>query len=271
ALGATSRERVVCFEGAFHGRTAAAAAISDVARSGFPRDPFELTRLPWGDGAAARAAIDDTVAAVVLEPIQSMAGVRVPPDGFLGELRAACDASGAVLIFDEVQTGNGRTGRPFAAQTLGVTPDVLVTAKGAAGGLPIGITVLSAALAAELPGGILGSTFGGGPSVLAAACVVQRRIGEPAFARHVREVSAALGEAALRGPVREVRGAGLLLGAVLDLGVDAGGVRGALLEHGILVGTSNDQSVLRLTPPLTLTLEEAARLGDALESIDGAA
>jgi acetylornithine/succinyldiaminopimelate/putrescine aminotransferase len=154
---------------------------------------------------------------------------------------------------------------------LGVTPDVLVTAKGAAGGLPIGITVLSAALAAELPGGILGSTFGGGPSVLAAACVVQRRIGEPAFARHVREVSAALGEAALRGPVREVRGAGLLLGAVLDLGVDAGGVRGALLEHGILVGTSNDQSVLRLTPPLTLTLEEAARLGDALESIDGAA
>ncbi|MDP6410813.1 MAG: aminotransferase class III-fold pyridoxal phosphate-dependent enzyme, partial [Planctomycetota bacterium] len=232
ALDATSRQRVVCFEGAFHGRTAAAAAISDVARSGFPLAPFEVTRLPWGDGAAARAAMDDTVAAVVLEPIQSMAGVRVPPEGFLVELRAACDATGATLVFDEVQTGNGRTGRPWAAQTLGVTPDVLVTAKGAAAGLPIGVTVLSASLASRLPSGILGSTFGGGPTVLAAACVVQRRIGEAAFGARVRTVSRALGEAALRGPVREVRGRGLLLGAVLPEGLGAGGLRGALLEHG---------------------------------------
>ena len=268
ALGSTGRARVACFEGAFHGRTAAAAAISDLSRTGFPSAPFEVLRLPWGDAAAARTAIDESLAAVVLEPMQSMAGVRMPPVGFLSELRRCCSEAGAALVFDEVQTGNGRTGQPWAAQTFEVTPDILVTAKGAAGGLPIGITALSAGLAADLPDGILGSTFGGGPTVLAAATVVQRRIGDPAFGERVNTISGALREAALRGPVSEVRGAGLLLGLVLAEGFDAGGLRGALLERGVLAGTSNDPRVLRLSPPLTLSLEEAARLGVALDSLD---
>jgi len=265
ALAATGRARVACFEGAFHGRTAAAAAVSDGPPSGFPAAPFGLLRLPWGDLDAASAAIDGEVAAILLEPIQSLAGVRTPPAGFLEGLRALAHEHGAALVFDEVQTGNGRTGAPWAATSFGVTPDVLTTAKGAAGGLPIGVTVASAELAARAPAGLFGSTFGGGPTVLAAATVVARRVGAADFLAGVRATSAALRAAASRGPVAAVRGAGLLLGLVLAEGVTARALRDALLEEGVLVGTSDDPQVVRLSPPLTLDPVRAADLAPALE------
>jgi len=266
ALDATRRSTVVCFSGAFHGRTAGAAAVTD-GKKAHPSTPFVVKRVPWGDLAAAEAALDASVAAVILEPIQSLAGVTTPTSGFLEGLRRACDASGAALVFDEVQTGNGRLGTPWSAQHFGVVPDVFTTAKGAAGGLPIGLTVARTRFTQHAKHGTLGSTFGGGPLVLAVAAEVARRVNAPGFLANVRATSAALVAAARRGPVVEVRGAGLLLGLVLEEGLKAATVRDQLLERGVLVGTSNDPRVLRLSPALTLQPSDATRLATALEAI----
>jgi acetylornithine/succinyldiaminopimelate/putrescine aminotransferase len=260
------RQRVISFRGAFHGRTAAAAAVTDGKRA-FPQAPFEVERLAWGDLEALERKLDERTAAVILEPIQSLAGVVDPPPWFLNALRGACDRCGALLIFDEVQTGNGRLGTPWAAQHFGVVPDVFTTAKGAATGLPIGLTVARAEAVAHVKLGTHGSTFGGGPLVLAVAAEVARRIAEPSFLENVRQASEALRAAALRAPVREVRGAGLLLGLVLEEGRSGNEVRDALLARGVLVGTSNDPRVLRLSPPLVFPPERAAELAAALEAV----
>jgi len=261
ALKATGRKRVISFHGAFHGRTAAANAVTDGKAWGTP--PFGVSRLPWN----SVTGIDDGVAAVIIEPIQSLAGVVDPPPGFLGALRVACDAAGAALIFDEVQTGNGRLGTPWAAQFYGVTPDVFTTAKGAGGGIPIGLSVVSEEWAARVPGSIMGSTFGGGPLALAAAAHVAERISDPGFLHNVREGSAVLRGCARLGPVRRVRGEGLLLGLELEEGASAVALRDALLGQGILTGTCDDPRVLRLCPPLTLTPAQAQRLPDALAAL----
>lgn len=267
ALAITGRSRVVCFKGAFHGRTAAAAAVTDGKKRAFPNTPFEVIRLPWGDLEELASAIDNSVGAVILEPIQSLAGVVEPTDGFLEALRAACSATGAMLIFDEVQTGNGRMGTHWASQHFGVLPDYFTTAKGAAGGLPIGLTVARAELATRTPEGTMGTTFGGGPLVLAAAAEVSRRIASPAFLANVRATSVALRDAAARGPVRSVRGTGLLLGLALEPGHTGTSVRDALLREGVLVGTSDDPNVLRLSPALTLEPRHAAQLARALDAV----
>jgi acetylornithine/succinyldiaminopimelate/putrescine aminotransferase len=268
ALIATRRRAVIAFTGAFHGRTAAAAAVTDSAKLAFPAAPFEVRRAPWGDLEAVDALLDDQVAAVILEPIQSLAGVVCPPPGFLEGLRELTRQRGAALIFDEVQTASGRTGHPWVAQTYGVTPDVMTTAKGAGGGLPIGLTVIAEPLARALGHGSLGSTFGGGPTVLAAATVVAEHVSRPDFLSNVRATSQALRAAAQLGPVEEVRGEGLLLGLVLREGLKAATVRNQLLEHDVHVGTSNDPRVLRLSPPLTLTPSDASRLARAFERLD---
>lgn len=268
ALAFTRRHKVVFFRGAFHGRTAAAAAVSDTKLAAFPATPFEAVKLPWNDAEMAAKAIDTTVGAVILEPYQSLAGVTEPSMEFLNTLRRLCDRTGALLIFDEVQTGNGRLGTPWAAQHFGVVPDAFTTAKGAAGGLPIGITVARTKLASAVPGKLFGSTFGGGPLVLAAAAVVAHRIAQPGFLENVRATSAALRAAALRGPVEKLRGAGLLLGMVIKPDIKAVTVRDQLLEQGVLVGTSDDPQVLRLSPALTLTPADAPRLARALEALE---
>jgi acetylornithine aminotransferase/acetylornithine/N-succinyldiaminopimelate aminotransferase len=268
ALASTKRRRVVCFKGAFHGRTAAAAAVSDTKLAAFPAFPFEVVRIPWCDVAAAERAIDATVGAVILEPYQSLAGVTEPTKEFLDCLRNACDRSGAFLVYDEVQTGNGRLGAAWAAQHFGVVPDVFTTAKGAASGLPIGLTVARSHFAASVPGSMFGSTFGGGPLVLAAATEVARRIASPNFLENVRATSSALRTAALRGPIEKIRGAGLLLGLVVKRDVKAVAVRDALLEQGVLVGTSDDAQVLRLSPALVLNPRDAQRLAGALDTLE---
>jgi len=267
SLAVSQRVRVVTFNGAFHGRTAAATALSDTAAPGFPMNPFEVVRLPWGDTRAAEAAIDESVGAVMLEPIQSLAGVVEPPAGFLEALRAACDRSGAALIFDEVQTGSGRLGQPWAAQHFGVVPDLFTTAKGAGAGFPIGLTVVRGTWGDRIEPGLLGSTFGGGPLALRAACEVAKAVASAGFLENVRATSTALRAASLRGPVRSVRGAGLLLGLELRPGLRAADVRDALLERGILTGTCNDPSILRLSPPLTLGPRDAQRFGEAFEAL----
>ena len=274
AFEATGRKRVLAFGGGFHGRSAAAAALTD-GNHPYPAEPFEVARVPFGDTPAAVAAIDDTIAAVVLEPIQSLAGVVDPPEGFLEALRAACTAHGALLVFDEVQTASGRLGAPLAAHHFGVVPDVFTTAKGAGGGLPIGLTVSRSSACGPGEKGKLGSTFGGGPVVLAAAAEVARRVARPEFLENVRLASLALRKAAMpggdsdeqRGPVKRLRGAGLLLGFELEPGHSAKALRDALLKRGVLVGTCYDPSVVRLSPPLTLRPADAERLADAMKDI----
>ena len=268
ALAATKRQRVIAFSGAFHGRTAAAAALTDNAALAFPRAPFEVVRLPWNQPEAVLAAVDERTGAVLLEPYQSLAGVTEPSPEFLRALRNSCDRTGAMLVFDEVQTGSGRLGQPWASQYLGVVPDIFTTAKGAAGGLPIGLTVVRAQHTKGLPGNLLGSTFGGGPVVLAAAAEVARRIAAPGFLENVRATSEALRKACLRGPVESVRGAGLLLGLVLKPEFQGAVVRNQLLAQGVLVGTSDDPRVLRLSPPLVLEPAAAHTLAHALESME---
>ncbi len=268
ALAATKRQRVIAFQGAFHGRTAAAAALTDNAALAFPRSPFEVVRLPWNQPERVLEAVDGTVGAVILEPYQSLAGVTEPSAEFLFALRDACTKHRALLVFDEVQTGSGRLGTPWAAQHFGVSPDAFTTAKGAAGGLPIGLTVVASNLTLGLPGNLLGSTFGGGPLVLAAAAEIARRIAQPGFLDNVRAASAALRTAALRGPVASLRGAGLLLGMVLKPGLKGADVRDQLLAQGVLVGTSDDPRVLRLSPPLILEPRAAERLKRALEALE---
>lgn len=263
-LAATARERVVCFEGAFHGRTAAAAAVTDPRTQAFPAAPFEVTRSAWGclDG------IDATVAACILEPIQSLAGVVAPPAGFLEALRAKCDETGTLLIFDEVQTGNGRLGTPFASQHFGVLPDVFTTAKGAASGFPLGLTFAQTACAERAPTNLFGSTFGGGPLAMVAATITAQRIAEPGFLENVRATSVKFAECAGVGPVQKVRGAGLLLGLELVDGVTAKEVRDALLDAGILVTTCWDPQIVRLCPPLITTPAHAEQLIAALHSLE---
>lgn len=268
ALAFTRRRKVVFFKGAFHGRTAAAAAVSDTKLAAFPSTPFDVVKLPWNDPEMAAKAIDTTVGAVILEPYQSLAGVTEPSMEFLNTLRRLCDRTGAVLIFDEVQTGNGRLGKPWASQHFGVVPDSFTTAKGAAGGLPIGITVIRTKMAQAVPGKLFGSTFGGGPLVLAAAAMVARRVGQPQFLANVRATSEALKVAALRGPIASIRGAGLLLGLVVKPELKAATVRDLLLEQGVLIGTSDDPQVLRLSPALTLSPAEAPQLARALEALE---
>ncbi len=267
ALNVTGRGAVVCFGGGFHGRTAAAAAVSDMKVRPFPTTPFEVRRVPFGSIAAAEAAIDASVGAVILEPIQSLAGVVDPPAGFLEALRAACDRAGAFLIFDEVQTGNGRLGVPWASDHFGVLPDLFATAKGAATGLPIGLTFARREIAARIPSGLLGTTFGGGPLVMTVAAEVYRRMSRPGFLEHVKLLSEAFRRTAVRGPVARVRGAGLLLGLELKPGNTAAAIRDRLLDQNVLVGTSDDPRVLRLSPQLTLPLTAADRLGEALDAV----
>ena len=268
ALVATGRTKVLCFDGAFHGRTASAEAVTDTKKRAYPSTPFDVVRIPFDDVAALESTLDESFAAVITEPIQSMAGVVEPSSAWLERLRDLCSKAGSVMIFDEVQTGNGRLGTPFASQSFGVTPDVFTTAKGAAGGLPIGITVIGQCFADRIGSGLFGSTFGGGPTVLAAATVVAQRIAHGELLENVKAASAALFDAATCGPVARVRGRGLLLGLELEAGLKTATVRDALLDSGVLVGTSADPSVLRLLPPLTLRPESASKLRAAFGSVE---
>lgn len=262
ALGATGRDTVVCFEDAFHGRTAAAAAVSQGA-AGFPQAPFHVRRLPWGE----TAGIDASVGAVILEPIQSLGGVIDPPAGFLADLRAACEASGAWLLFDEVQTGPGRLGTPWASQHFGVTPTAFSTAKGCAGGFPLGLSFVQQEAAKQVPAGLCGSTFGGAPLALAAAAHVAQRLAQPGVLDHVQKLGKSLHGLVGTGPVVGVRGAGLLIGLELAPGLSAKQARDGLLAHGVLTGTCWDPQVLRLSPPLTLPGSAVGQLAQALTAL----
>lgn len=250
----TGRSRVVAVEGAFHGRTAASGALTwgNARWYGFPRAPFDVTFVPRGDLAALESALaaDGGAATLIVEPVQGQAGAYPLGRDWLVAARELTRKSGSVLIFDEVQCGMGRTGYPFAAQAHSVTPDILTTAKGLAGGFPAGAVLVSDELATGLQGGDLGSTFGGGPLACALMVATIEAIADEELLPRVQRLSARLRAECRVGPVTDVQGEGFLLG--LRTARPAKEVQAELIEHGIFSGTSGDPHIVRLLPPLIL-------------------
>jgi acetylornithine/N-succinyldiaminopimelate aminotransferase len=257
---ATGREKIITFSGGFHGRTAdsiSATFLGKYREIGKPNVPGHLAA-EFGDIESVRALVDDTVAAVMLEPIQSMAGVRMASPEFYRSLRELCDDSGVVLIYDEVQTGVGRTGDWFFAGNAagdGVVPDIVTLAKALGSGVPVGACLVTEAISSHIKENDLGTTFGGGMLAMAAVTATLEAIQNDAMLSNVKTV-----ESHLRERLREieqvvaVRGLGLLLG--IEFNDKAAPIHTALLERKIITGTSNDGNVLRLLPPLCLSVEE---------------
>jgi acetylornithine/succinyldiaminopimelate/putrescine aminotransferase len=268
ALRVTARAQVVAVEGAFHGRTAAAGAVTWGASEkwyGFPRTPFDVSFIPRGNLAAIGRCVTKHTAAVIVEPVQGLAGAVDLGAEFLGALRRRCDAVGALLIFDEVQCGVGRSGAPFAANLYGVTPDLLTTAKALGNGFPCAALLFSAALSSTLKPESLGTTFGGGPMACAAAEAVLAAIEDEGLLERVRRMGALIRERCIVGPVSAHQGAGLLTG--LRTTRPAREVQAELLEGGILAGTASDPHILRLLPPYTIEEEHVDMLAGALRDL----
>ena len=264
----SGRGRVIALEGGFHGRSAACSAVTWGAAErwyGFPRMPFDVSFVSRDDPAALGDAMGADVAAVIIEPIQGVAGAVDISHEYLRAARNLSAAHGSLLIFDEVQCGVGRSGYPFAADAAGVTPDLLTTAKGLAGGLPAGAVIMTDAIAEELGPGDLGTTFGGGPLACAAIEAVIATIHETHLLENVRRLSARLREECLTGPVTSIQGGGFLLG--LRTTRPAAEIRDTLLQRGILTGTSGDPRILRLLPPLVLEDSHVDQLVNALTEI----
>jgi putrescine aminotransferase len=280
ARAATRRAVVVTTEGSYHGKTLGALSVS--GRDAF-RDPFtpllaDVRRVPFGDAAALRAAVDESVAAVIVEPVQGEGGVNVPPPGYLRDVRAICDDTGAVMIADEVQTGLGRCGALFACDRESVVPDVMTLAKGLSGGvMPIGAFIARPAVwnAAYAKAPLLHtSTFGGNELACAAALAALEVLVDDDLAANARVRGAQLVAGAratmLRYPdvVADVRGAGLLVGVELRREGYGGTIIPELLKRGVTAAwTLNQQRVIRLEPPLIVTEAEVAQ---AVEAFDGA-
>jgi acetylornithine/N-succinyldiaminopimelate aminotransferase len=264
----TGRTTVVAADGSFHGRTMGALSLTSKLQY---REPFEplpgnVRWVPFGDAAALAAAVDKTVAAVILEPIQGEAGVVVPPEGYLAQAREITTDHGALLWLDEVQTGMGRVGDWFAYTKSGIKPDLVTLAKGLGGGLPIGALIALNGAATLLEPGNHGTTFGGNPVATAAALAVIRTIEDQDLLEHASTIGALLRDRLSAHPlVREVTGAGLLLGVVLTEPV-AVKVQQAALDAGLILNAPTPER-LRLAPPLILSSDEAGLAATTLATI----
>ena len=271
--GQPERVEILTFEGAFHGRStgAIAAAGSEKMVKGFGPLMPGFKQLPWGDMAALKAAISTKTCAVMLEPIQGEGGIRPLPDADLREIRALCDATGALLILDEVQSGMGRTGRLFAHEWAGIAPDIMMVAKGIGGGFPLGAVLATAKAASGMVAGSHGSTYGGNPLACAVGSRVMEIVANPAFLAEVARKGAFFAQklealvAAHPDIFESVRGQGLMLGlkskvAPTDL------VKAGYDQHILTVAAADN--TLRLLPPLTIT---DAEITEAVNRLDKAA
>jgi acetylornithine/succinyldiaminopimelate/putrescine aminotransferase len=263
----TGRKKILAITQGFHGRTAAAAAVTWNSERwyGFPSKPFEVDFIPRDDVVAATNMIGADIAAVIFEPVQGVAGAYDLSTDFVQALREQTSKHGALLIADEVQSGIGRCGHFFAIQAHGVAPDILTSAKALGGGIPCGAVLCSHEIAAKFRTGDLGSTFGGGPIAAAAIAATIDAIENESLLANVRKAEIAIREQCVVGPITRIQGMGLLLGLICDR--PAVEVRDALLEHDILTGTSSDPDVLRILAPLVLERAHIERLADALRNI----
>jgi acetylornithine/succinyldiaminopimelate/putrescine aminotransferase len=268
AFKITGRTKAVALEQGWHGRTAAAGAVTWGAAGkwyGFPRTPFDVSFAPRDNPKVLGQFVDSGTAAVIVEPVQGVGGAYDLGKPMLQALRQRCDDVGAVLIFDEVQCGMGRTGAPFAANYYGVTPDIITTAKALGNGFPVSALLLSQGVAAHIKYDDMGTTFGGGPMACAVAEAVIETIESESLLANVRQVSTYIRSNCVIGPVIGVQGAGFLLG--LKTSRPAKEVQAALLEKNILTGTSGDAHVLRLLPAYILNEGHVDQLHDALATI----
>jgi acetylornithine/N-succinyldiaminopimelate aminotransferase len=268
AGGQKQRLRIVSFHNAFHGRSMGALAMTGTPkyREGFGEMPG-FTHVAYGDLEAVKAVLAEDVAAINVEPIQGEGGVLPAPAGFLKGLRELCDASGALLLVDEVQTGVGRTGRFLASEGSGANPDVIALAKGVGGGFPVGVMLTREKLAGALPAGTHGTTFGGNALASAAILSVLEILDQEKILDGVRTKGEKLGTM-LRALVRELpavcesaRGEGLLWGLVLKKGLIARDILPKVQAEGVLL-TASGENILRFSPPLVVTpaeLEEGVR------------
>ncbi len=269
--GAPERVEIIAFEGAFHGRSAAgiAAAGSEKMTKGFGPLLPGFKHLPWGDIDAVRAALSETTAAIIVEPVQGEGGIRPLEDDTLRALRALCDETGTLLILDEVQCGMGRTGRLFAHEWAGITPDIMMVAKGIGGGFPLGAVLANERAASGMTAGTHGSTYGGNPLGCAIGAKVVEIIADPVFLAQVNARAGFLRQK-LEGLVaahpevfEEVRGTGLMLGlkckaANMDV-VNAG------YAHAVITVPAAE-NVIRLLPPLNITEDDMAEAVKRLEA-----
>jgi acetylornithine/N-succinyldiaminopimelate aminotransferase len=257
---------IVTLERAFHGRTMGSLAATPgmAANPSFAPMLPGFRSVPIDDGGALRAAVGPSTAAVIIEPILGEAGVYPVPDEMLLAAREACDEAGALLVFDEIQTGIGRTGSLWAYEQTPVRPDVMTTAKALGGGLPIGACLASPDVADTFEPGDHGSTFAGSPLAASAALAVLDVVDDPDLLRRVRDLGAGLRQSleAIDG-VREVRGRGLMIGVGLEEGIDAEQMRDRLLEDGLVVNVP-ERGTLRLLPPLVIGAQEAERATELL-------
>ncbi len=253
-----SDPEIVVLEGAFHGRTMGSLSATPgmAANQSFAPYLSGFRTTPRDDAEALRSAVGERTAAVMLEPIQGETGVNVVPDEVIAAARDACDAAGAVLVFDEIQTGMGRTGSLWAYEQLPARPDVLTTAKALGGGLPVGACVTTKEFGDVLEPGDHGSTFAGGPLVSAAALAALEVIDDPDLLRSVRELGARLREG-LEGfdAVAGTRGRGLMIGVELTAGFDAAETGERLLADGLVVNVPVP-GILRMLPPLVISEAE---------------
>lgn len=275
--GQPERFRIITFEGAFHGRTLATIAAGGQEKylEGFGPKVAGFDQVPFGKESALRAAITPETAAVLIEPVQGEGGVRTVPPETMRLLRRLCDENGLLLIFDEVQTGIGRTGKFFACEWSGVVPDIMAIAKGIGGGFPLGACLATFEAAKGMTAGTHGTTFGGNPLAMAAGNAVLDVVLAPDFLEHVNKTAnimkQALSALVDRYPniVRDIRGIGLLAG--LECVVPNTDVIAALQQEKMLAVAAGD-NVIRLLPPLTMTEDEMReglhRLEQAITRLD---
>ncbi len=266
AVQLTGRTRFIAFKGSFHGRTMLALSVTDTPslKKGMDSLLAPVEFLPFGDLQTLQAADFSKSAAVIVEPIQSMAGCTTASREWFQALANKCRREGALLIFDEVQTGMGRLGKPFAAQFYSVEPDFMTLAKGIASGVPMGALLMTADIARSLKSGDLGSTFGGGPLACAALLATLQVIRDEGLMANASAQAARIRAGLAGSMVTEVRGEGLLLGLKVDGYAVA--LKKKLQEQGILVGGSSDPEVLRLMPPLTISIAAVETLLAAIRS-----
>ncbi len=265
----TNRTGFVAFRGSFHGRTMGALAATDSEKYQAPFRPLMpgVTFANFNDLDSVRAAITSETAAVIVEPVQGEGGVYPARDAFLRGLRTLCDERGALLIFDEIQCGLGRTGKLWAHEYAGVKPDLMTLAKPLAGGLPIGALLMTDAVASAMHVGEHGTTFGGGAFITSVALSVFNRIGDPKFLAHVNETGNYLMErlSEINSPhIKEVRGRGLMIGVELD--IDAGKVTEKGYAHGLLLIKAREK-VVRFVPPLVFQKQHVDELTDKFAKI----
>ncbi|MEF8814245.1 MAG: aspartate aminotransferase family protein [Halovenus sp.] len=270
ARSATGESKIIATMQGFHGRTMGALSTTWKDKYKKPYEPLigDVEFIPYGDPNAVAEAVDDETAAVIVEPIQGEGGINPPTKEFLQAMRVHTAQHGAALVFDEVQTGLGRTGTLWAAEWADVVPDMITAAKGLGNGLPVGATLCRDWIAEDF--GSHASTFSGGPVISAAAEATVSTIVDAEIPAHAADVGAYLREelaAAIGGDVREVRGEGLMIGIEVKRGANRY-LRELAMEHGILALPAG-RTVVRLLPPLTIDERHADRVVDAMTEVVG--